>query len=154
MDKEPDFQITIWPNRSLKPEGFVWVMGLTFGMFMIPLLIFVGTPMMWAIALPVFITFFGLWIAFKRNYRDGSVHENIKIWPNLITVERVNPRTENQFWEANPHWVKVKLHHTELVENYLTLTGANREIEIGVFLTPKERFDLYTQLLAELRKYK
>jgi uncharacterized membrane protein len=38
------------------------------------------------------------------------------------------------------------------VENYLTLRGAGREVEIGRFLTPEERVSLHEELELALAK--
>jgi len=40
---------------------------------------------------------------------------------------------------------------TKLVENYLTLKGGPREIELGRFLGPERRAELYAELRAALR---
>jgi len=59
-------------------------------------------------------------------------------------------------WEANPYWVEVKLRpEGGKVENYLTLRGAGREVEIGAFLAPDERQVLRRELddlFAKLRR--
>ena len=55
-------------------------------------------------------------------------------------------------WEANPYWVRAKLHTKGgPVPNYLTLTGGAREVELGRFLTPLERVELKGLIEKELR---
>ena len=38
------------------------------------------------------------------------------------------------------------------VDNYLTLKGGGREIELGAFLSPEERADLHDQILTLLAR--
>ncbi len=50
----------------------------------------------------------------------------------------------DQNWQANPHWVEVKLRpEGGPVENYVTPRGNNRTVEIGAFLSPDERQEMY-----------
>ena len=49
-------------------------------------------------------------------------------------------------WQANPHWVRVKIQPEGRPQNYLTLKGGGREIELGAFLSPEERADLAEQI--------
>ena len=41
----------------------------------------------------------------------------------------------------------------ERVENYVTLKGGGREVEIGAFLSPEERLVLHDELEAQLRRF-
>ncbi len=66
-------------------------------------------------------------------------------------LTRHNPRHENQHWQANPYWVRVNLlPHGGPVENYLTLTGGPRDVELGAFLTAVEREQLQHELRGRL----
>ena len=79
--------------------------------------------------------------------------EELSIWPDKVALVRHNPRGDRQDWEANPHWVKVQLHEEGgPVDNYVTLTGGGREVEIGAFLSEDERLDLYADLSRKLAK--
>ena len=52
-------------------------------------------------------------------------------------------------WQANPYWVRVTLHETGgRVPQYLTLSGNDREVEIGAFLSPEARLVLAAELRA------
>lgn len=146
----PLYEVTLWPHRSLPRKGFSLMIWATCAMFLIPLMAFVGSPILWGLLAPIVITLGGLWYFFERNYKDGSVQEQLCLWPDLITVERRNPRSENQYWYANPHWVRINMRKTKEVENYLTLSGGNREIELGAFLAPEERERLRDVLAKEL----
>lgn len=82
---------------------------------------------------------------------DRSVYEHIKLWPDLMTVHRYNPRTKDQYWQANPYWVRLKMRDTHTHQNYLTLTGGAREIELASFLSPEERVDLRYKIEQALK---
>jgi uncharacterized membrane protein len=67
--------------------------------------------------------------------------------PEQVELVRTNPRGAEQRWEANPYWVRVEMHRKDgPVENYLTLSGSDRTVEIGAFLSPEERAALYGEL--------
>ena len=61
----------------------------------------------------------------------------------MIEINRYENNGSKKSWTANPFWTKIKLYPAnQKVENYLTLTGNGREIEIGAFLAPSERLKL------------
>lgn len=143
----PLAELHLWPYRSLPKRGFVIFIGITAALVAVPLLSVIGSPVLWGI-LPFFIVTIGaVWIALNRSYADGTILEELRLWPDRVTLTRHGPRAARQDWEANPHWVRVVLHKTGgPVENYVTLKGAGREVEIGAFLTEDERKALYDEL--------
>ena len=152
----PFYQLSLWPYRSLSRRGFVWFMGLTVGLICIPLLALLGSAYLW-VMLPFLAAAVGaIWYFLERSYKDGSTLETLTIWSNHMTLSRQNPRGAPQHWEANPYWVSVKMHpKSGPVENYITLRGSNRDVEIGAFLSVAERKILLTELqdiLARLPK--
>ncbi len=151
----PAAAVRIWPHRSLPPEGFVGFIALTCGLIAIPLISVLGTPVLWGV-LPFFVLVVaGLWIALRRSYADGKLTEELTLWSDRIALVRHNPRGPAQEWSADPHWVRVRLHEAGgPVEKYLTLRGGGREVELGAFLSPREREELsvaLTRALARLR---
>jgi len=57
-----------------------------------------------------------------------------------------------QEWQANRYWVTVHLHPKGgPVENYITLRGGDREVELGAFLDAEERANLYNELKGAFR---
>lgn len=149
----PRWRLSLWPHRSLPPQGFVWFIGLTAAMLALPLLSVLGTPVLWGL-----LPFLGgalalVWTCLRRSYADGALSENLSIWSDRIELIRHNPRGPEQRWKANPHWVRVELHKTGgPVENYVTLTGGEREVELGRFLSADERVELYRGLADRLRR--
>ena len=147
--------LTLSPHQSMTPQGFVVFMGATLAMIAVPLLAVLGSPVLWGL-LPFFaIAIWGLWYAIDRNRRDAQLTEILTLTPERIELIRKEPRGKILQWAANTYWVSVHLHPgAKPVEHYLTLKGGGREVELGAFLSPEERVDLYdrlTDLLARLR---
>jgi uncharacterized membrane protein len=147
----PVFERTLQAHRSLSNQGFgvtilIVAVGLT-----IPLLAFLGTVLLWALLPFLAVAFVGLWYSIRRNDHDGTLCEVVRMWPDLIAVHRKNPRAPDQFWHANPHWVTIHLRDTRTVENYLTVKGNGREIELGAFLSPEARKEVWRELEHALR---
>jgi uncharacterized membrane protein len=143
----PICELHLWPYRSLPKRGFVWFIGVTSALVALPLLISVGSPILWGLLPFILLAVGGVWYALNRSYQDGAVLEELTLWADHITLTRHNPRAADQTWQANPYWVSVQMLETGgPVENYVTLKGNGREVEIGAFLTVDERAELYDEL--------
>jgi len=149
----PALRVTLWPHRSLPRRGFVAFIGITFAMLMIPLFALLGTLALWGL-LPFLLGALGLmWYFLERSYTDGTLTEVLTLWSDRIELIRTNPRGPVQDWHANPHWVHLALRpEGGPVENYLTLKGNGREVELGAFLSPDERVDLHDRLGVALAR--
>jgi len=147
----PLADLHLWTYRSLPKQGFVIFIGVTAVMISIPLLAIVGTVALWGILPFAGAALAGVWIALQRSYRDGSVHEQLRLWDDLITLTRHDPNRPDRHWEANPHWVQVSMWVKDgPVPHYLTLKGGGREVEIGAFLSEDERRRLQGELITRL----
>ncbi len=146
----PVLELTLWPNRSLTPNGSSWLMGLLGLGLALPLVGLAGTRAAWGMLPFLLVAFVGLYLAIRRSWRDGGLCEELRLWPDLITVVRRDPGGRERRWHANPFWVRLKLHEDGKVEKYLTLQGNGREIELGAFLSPWERETLHAELKAAL----
>ncbi len=151
-DDPPQFQHTARPIKSLPNTGFVWIIAISAVGFTLPLLALLGTAALWMLLPHVLLALGLLWHFIRRNDRDRDIYEHIRIWPDLIAVHRCNPRKPDQYWHGNPYWVKLKSRDTRAHKNYLTMTGGEREIELGAFLSPKERVDLKHMIEDALKK--
>ena len=148
----PAAELHLWPYRSLLRKDFVTFIAATAAMILLPLIAVMGSPVLWGL-LPFFaIAVGGIWYALQRNQKDGEILEELRIWPDRITLDHTHPRRGHHSWEANPYWVQVKLDpHNEKTPNYLTLKGSDRVVELGAFLTEDERAALYDEVRAALR---
>ncbi|CTQ32894.1 DUF2244 domain-containing protein [Jannaschia rubra] len=149
------FQVQLWPHQSLTGTGFVWVMGLFFGLISLPLIALVGTVVMWGILPFAMGAVALLWLSLHRNWRDRDILETFSLTPDAAMLVRRDPDGTERAWKANPYWVRVERHEkVGQVEDYLTLTGGERVVELGAFLTPEERRALEGRLLVALSRAK
>lgn len=147
----PVLALTLWPNRSLSRRGFACVIAIVAAGAGLPVVPLLGTPVLWGLLPFMAIAPAALWAALRRSYADGRLREELRLWPDLITVVRREPKGEVRRWHADPHWVRVRLVEEDApVEKYLTLEGNGREIELGAFLSPPERESLHRDLRAVL----
>lgn len=149
----PAARLRLWPHRSLTAEGFVWFAGLTAGALALPMLALLGSPVLWGILPFAVLTVAGLWWAIRHNAGEAAaLSEELTLWRDRIELVRTEPRGRIRDWSADPHWVRVELHETGgPVEQYLTLRGGGREVELGAFLSPEERLTLRDEIEAALR---
>jgi len=93
------------------------------------------------------------WELIQKNLRDRELLEILTLEQQSIRLSRENPNSETQTWDANPFWVRVEIDEKGgPVENYITLHGSGREVELGAFLSPAERLVLYKDLTDRLRR--
>ncbi|TNC74588.1 DUF2244 domain-containing protein [Rubellimicrobium roseum] len=151
----PVAQLRLWPHRSLPRTGFAGFFGGTALLAALPLLMVLGSPVLWGLLPFLVATFAALWFAIQSTYRTGEVREELRLWPDRVLLTRHDPRRPPRLWEANPHWIRTALHVSGgPVPNYLTLTGAGRTVELGAFLSEEERLELRPEIedaLARLR---
>lgn len=145
--ERPLLALKLWPNRSLPKTGFIYLL-LTVWFFMtIPMLALLGSASFWGVIPFCLLTLLMLSISLRKNYNDGNIVEKLLVWSDLITVERVEVNKSIKKWEAVPYWSTVKLYKENgPVDQYLTLKGNGREIELGSFLSPEEREKIYSKL--------
>ena len=150
-------QLRVWPHNALEPRGFVMVIGMTAATLAMPLIAVLGSPVLWGLLPFAALALWGLWFALDRNYRDRRILEEMELSRSRITLRRINPKGPPQDWSADPHWVAINLRpRGGPVQNYLTLTGGGREVELGALLMPDERVQLHdalSQMLIQLKSY-
>ncbi|MGX9856127.1 DUF2244 domain-containing protein [Limimaricola variabilis] len=133
-------ELQLWPYRSLPKRGFAGFVGGTAALIALPLLMVLGTPVLWALLPFLAAAIAAIWWALARSYRDGEVIERLEIRPDRIRLTRRDRGRPERVWEADPYWVELRLHEGERpVPGYLTLRGAGREVELGAFLPEDER---------------
>ena len=151
----PHAELHLWPYRSLPRRGFVWFIAITVGLIGLPVIGLIGSPLLWVLLPFPVVAVAGIWWAIERSFSDGAIREELRLWPDQISLTRHTPRRPVQVWQANPHWVQVGLHPTGgPVEHYVTLRGAGREVEIGAFLSLEERQSLYADLADRLNAHR
>ena len=137
----------LWPHRSLPRKGMATAIGFAFVAIMIPVLPLLGSPVVWGLLPFTLGAVWLLWFFLERSYVSGHMREDLTLWPDRIEIVRTNPKGPEQRWTANPFWVRVSLLASGgPVDNYITLSGNGREVELGAFLTPEERQSLHADL--------
>lgn len=151
---DPVAVLRLWPHRSLPPEGFAGFFLATAALAAVPLLAVLGSAVLWFVLAPLVLVVAGTWWAIRHTYRTAEVSEEMRLWPDRVTLVRQDRAGERR-WEANPHWVRTAVHpRGGPVPHYLTLTGSGRTVEIGAFLSEEERLALRPEIeraLAGLR---
>jgi uncharacterized membrane protein len=141
------WQLRLWPHNALKARGFAWVIALSGVLLALPLLAMLGQAVLWGLLPFATLVLFGLWVAIRRNWRDRSVLEEMLLTRRQVHLRRVEPQGRVLEWEADPHWIQLHLEPSKgPVEQYLTLTGGGRAVELGAFLAPEERMALHDDL--------
>ena len=119
---------------------------------MFPLLGLIGTLAFWGLLPFMALAFVGIWFAIRRNGRNLRISETLWIWRDEVRVERREPSGRVLRWQSAPRDVRVRVYADGKVEDYLTLSGAGREIELGAFLAPEERTRLSDEIEAALTR--
>ncbi len=146
-------ELQLWPHNALSPEGFAAMVGGFFAFAAIPLCAVVGTVVLWGLLPFTLAATAALYYALRRNTRDRQILEVLTVTQDRCHLYRQNPKGDTQDWQANTYWVQAQLHQTGgPVPNYVTLKGANREVEIGAFLSEDERKALFVELTDCLRR--
>ena len=145
------FDAILKPYASLSSYGF-----LTFMLTLIIISCSIGIVFSILGAWPV-LGFFGLEIfiiyqAFKYNYRDSKRIENITLTGNDIVIERVSHKGESRIFRLQTYWMKVDYRLSKTTRcGELILRSHGKAIEIGRFLTPREKKSLAIRLERELK---
>ncbi len=148
-----EYHLALTPNLSMGPVGFARVIAISAAFLALPLLGVLGTPVLWGLLPFAGLALWALWYALSRNSAERqTLREDLHLTRDTIEIHRTNPRQPPQHWQANPYWVRLKMiDKGAQVENYLTLEGAGRVVELGAFLSPEERATLYDDLSRALR---
>jgi len=148
-----EYTLVLSPHLSMGAEGFVTIIGISAGLLAVPLIGVLGTPVLWGLIPFAGVVLWGLWYALRRNGRERSIlREELRLTRDMIEITRTNPNKPRQHWQANPYWVNLSLlEKGGPVDNYLTLNGGGRAVELGAFLSPEERAAVHDELSRALR---
>lgn len=127
-------------------------MGISAGFLVLPLLSIGGTPVFWGLAPFLLLAFWGIWYAIQRNGRNLMLSETLWIWRDEVRVERRQANGQLLRWQAESIRVRIQLHKDAQIEDYLTLSGGGRVIELGAFLAPEERTSLADEIERGLNR--
>ncbi len=140
------FEAVLYPNRSLPNAGFVAVMAVVIAVNLTLGLSFyaIGAwPVLGFCGLDIFL----VWLAFKLSYRQGRLHERVRVTPEEMWVARVLPSGHETRWRLQPYWTRVELDEPARHESQIRVTSKGQTLILGSFLSPQER-DRFARALA------
>ena len=141
------------PYDSLPVRSMATFVMSTFTLILIPAIALLGTPVFWGLLPFELLTVWGLYFALQQNHKQRQITEVLTLSKGNAQLTRKGPKGDIQTWECNRYWTQVNIHETDgPVPYYVTLKGMGREVEIGAFLSEKERITLYDDLSAALKK--
>ncbi len=129
-----------------------WFLGISAAFLTFPLLSIGGTAVFWGLLPFLLFAFAGLWFAIRRNGRNLTMSEKLWVWRDEVRVERREPNGQRLRWQAEPMRVRLRIHKDAHIEDYLTLSGGGRIIELGAFLSPEERVSLADEIEMALTR--
>ena len=145
-DSPPHFDAVLHPHRSLSPKAFLIVMILVGGISFVGGMVFLLMG-----AWPVF-GFFGLdvllvYVAFKRNFRDGRRYERVRLGDGTLELLQVTPDGRETRHAFQPYWTKVLVDEA----GCLLLRSHGKSMEFGKFLVDDEKESFRAALDRALR---
>ncbi|NDV02021.1 DUF2244 domain-containing protein [Pseudoroseicyclus tamaricis] len=137
----PHCALRVWPNNSLEPSGFATFIAATATLMALPLVAVLGSPVLWVVLLFLLPALAAIWWALRHNQSSRQrLVEELTLWEDRLEIARREAGKADLQFAANPYWVEVTLHKEGgPVEDYLTLRGGARTVELGAFLAPEER---------------
>ena len=135
---EGAFEAVLFPNRSLPNKGFVVLMTVV-----VAVNVLLGISFTLVGAWPV-LAFGGLdillvWLAFRLSYRQGRLHERVRVTPDQMIVSRILPSGHEMRWVLQPYWTRVTIDRPVRHESQLCVHSKGGVLILGSFLSPKER---------------
>lgn len=139
-NKAENWSVTLRPNNSLSPQGFIALMVIVAGLNLIGGMFFflIGAwPVMGFMGLDVLL----IWWAFRLNFADAKRSERIIIKGDAVQLVRNPARGAATAEEFNRRWLRVELEFDEARElaGRLFLIYRGRRSEVGSFLGAEER---------------
>ena len=145
------YRVTFKPNCSLSAKSKRNVVLL---LTIIPCCIAIGFAMLgaWLVLPFVGLEIFALSFAFYYVNSHENDYESISIDGNSLVVERGGSQRVIQH-EMNPYWVSVQRRELPNGELQLNLLSHGKNIEVGRYLTRKQREVLANQLQKRTGKF-
>ena len=147
------FDALLTPHRSLSPRGFALLMALAglvgFG-FGAAFLVMGAWPIFGFMELDIALVYF----AFRLSYRSGRVSETLELDDRMLTVQRTDQRGASRRWTLQPAWLKVELAEPILPQTPVVLRTHGEALPIAVFLHPKQRREIATDLRGALARWR
>lgn len=150
-ERDAEFDAVLYPNRSLPDAGFLAVMSIVIAANIVFGVYFYSIG-----AWPV-IGFCGIdvalvYLAFKLSYRQGRLHERVRIAAGDMRVSRVLPSGHESRWRIEPFYARVVIDNPDAHEARVRVVSRGRSLVLGAFLSPEERMTFAAALSAALAR--
>lgn len=147
------FDAILYPNRSLPTTGFIAVMSIVIGVNLTLGLAFymIGAwPVLGFCGLDIFL----VWLAFRLSYRQGRLHERVRVTAEDMWVARVLPSGHETRWRLQPYWTQIAIDRPVDHDSQVRVLSKGRTLILGSFLSPKERGEFADALGAAIARLK
>ncbi len=151
MSSEILFDAVLRPNQSLSNKGLLLVLGLVTLLFLTGGAFFFlagAWPVTGFLCIDLVLLFFAL----RVSRRSGFLTEKIQLRPSTLTVSRCSPSGDQTAWSFQPHWLKVEYNHERERDSQIILSSKGERLNIGSFLSSKERAEFVSVLRAALQR--
>ncbi|MEO0397977.1 MAG: DUF2244 domain-containing protein [Pseudomonadota bacterium] len=149
--REDVFEALLYPNRSLPPAGFALVMGVVI-VVNVTLGLYFTTIGAWPVLGFCGLDIFLVWLAFKVSYRQGRLHERVRLEYGELNISRVLPSGHESRWRLPALWTQVHVDAPEAHHATVRLVHRGRTLILGAFLAPKERAAFANALKTAMEK--
>lgn len=153
MSSEILFDAVLRPNQSLGNKGLLLVLGLATLLFLTGGAVFLlagAWPVTGFLGIDLVLLFFAL----RVSHRSGFLTEKIQLRPAALTVSRCSPSGHQMAWSFQPHWLKVEYNHQKERDSQVILSSKGERLNIGSFLSSKERAEFVSALRTALQRCK
>ena len=89
-DENGTQKLDLWAHNSLPARGFVLFIAVTAGLFLLPLVAVLGSPVLWGILPFMLIALAAAWWAMERNRADRQMTEVLTITADNTSKVRRN----------------------------------------------------------------
>lgn len=149
-DNSPIYDvITLWPHRSLSQRGFailVAALGILASAIGLGFFLIGAWPVIGFMGLELLV----LYVVFRLNYRDGKACEQLLIHKSGLDLIRISPSGKQQRHSFESHWLTAELLPQQGKRKILALRHHHDSHEIGAFLPPAEKKDIYSLINERL----
>ena len=141
-DKTVYFSATLYPHRSLSPDGFrLLLICLLCSFFVIGVIFLVAGA--WPVVGFMGLEILGLYIGFRVSYRQAKARETLLVNRDETKLVRYDKDgDEIEAFSFQTAWLSVISQDKEDDPKPLLLKGLNQSAEFAQYLSPKERLEL------------
>ncbi len=145
--------LTLYPQRSLKPEHFSRLLLVLITICTLASIRFliVGA---WPVVLFLGADILALWFAFFLSYRRGRIFETIQLSDSDLIISASDTAGRLKTDRFEPYWVNVTIKSAGADKNVLVIQHRTKEIEVGRFLVPHERREVATAIKDALGRWR